>query len=167
MPPMSPPSKLPQSAPSIDIIAYTAGLLDGEGSVQINHSNTGSGKAYWSLCVQICNVGEGFLESLREEWGGIGSLTYWTSRGSRKNRRICNWRFHSAQAEWFLKQLLPYLRLKKEHAQIAIEFRGFVAPHKGWFTPERLEKRSQLALRIRELNARTGKGLAARSKGAL
>lgn len=161
---MSAQPTIPATLPDVPILAYTAGLLDGEGSIQINGAKNGTegGRSYWTLSVQICSVGEDFLEGVRARWHNIGAITYSKSRGSRAGRTIRNWRLYSAQAEWFLAAILPYLRLKQEQARIALEFRQYVAPRKNWLTPERLEQRERLALEMRALNARTGKGLGAR-----
>lgn len=157
-------TKIPDITPSVELMAYTAGLLDGEGSIQINGTRNGQGATYWGLTVQITNVGDGFLEEVRARWGEVGSVTYSTSRGSREGRRICNWRLYSAQADWFLRWVQPYVVLKRAHVANALEFRQYVAPHKNWLTPERLEQRERIALEMRRLNAATGKGRAAVSK---
>lgn len=156
---------------SPSLAAYTAGLLDGEGSIQINPSKNGAKavKSYWALSVQISTVGVDFLEPICAEWG-LGRCTYWKSRGSRPGRRVCNWRLYALEAEAFLRAVQPYLRLKREHVQVALEFRSLITPEsckRGGLSPETSERRGILARRMRELNARTGKALASTSTTAL
>lgn len=150
----APPKEPPQA-----IICYTAGLVDGEGSIQINPTK-GSGGRYWLLTVQVSGNGESFLKNLRAEWSGIGSLTYWKPRGAKPNRVSCNWRFYSGTAEWFLRLLVPHLRVNKEQAEVALEFRKYVGSGPGSLTPEMKAKRTELAVRMRELNDRNGKATA-------
>ena len=71
---------------------------------------------------------------------------------------VAAWRLYSWQAEVFLERLLGFLRLKKEHAHTALEFRKLVAYGKNSLTDAGSAKRTALAFKIRELNAKTGKG---------
>ena len=71
-----------------------------------------------------------------------------------------NWRLYSAQAEKFLKAIMPYLVTKKRQAEILIEFRQYVKKrHTGrGFTEFQLKERKRLAIEMRELNIRGGHG---------
>lgn len=159
-------AKLDKEPPSELTRAYTAGLVDGEGSIQINASRgRAKGTAYWSLTVQVTSSVAGFFEELRSEWSDIGSITSWKPRGKREWRRSYNWRIYAAQAEWFLVAILPWLRLKHEQAQVAIEFREFIGAKGAYgLTAEKIERRQQLALQMQSLNARNGKAILTRTK---
>jgi hypothetical protein len=151
------PSRIDRDPPSTVDRAYTAGMVDGEGSIQINASvPTKGGKAYWSLTVQITGVGVDFIRALRDVWG-IGSITMWKPK---LGRLAANWRIYSEEAEWFLRAIEPFLRLKREHALVALEFRTLVGSGPHSLTPELSEQRSRLAEQMRELNAKTGKATA-------
>ena len=78
---------------------------------------------------------------------------------------IATWRLYSWQAEVFLERLLGFLRLKKEHAQVALEFRNLVVYKKNTLSDADSAKRTALAFKIRELNAKTGKGTLPTSLG--
>ncbi len=142
---------------SVDLIAYTAGMIDGEGSIQINPSRSGK-KYYWYLTVQISSGDKKTLQDLRNEWGEIGSITVWKPKGSRKYRQSCNWRFYNKEAEFLLNKVLPFLRIKKEYALTAIEFRKFRGKGPKSLTAEMIKKRKFLALKLKRLNQRYGKG---------
>lgn len=47
------PAKRRKTLPSMLDIAYTAGLLDGEGSIQINPHSTNNGKKSLGLTIQV------------------------------------------------------------------------------------------------------------------
>ena len=143
-----------QRLPGAGVLAYTAGLIDGDGSIQLNPNNTG----YWGLTICITSCADGYLEGVRSSWFELGTLHYYKSRGTREGRRICNWRIYSAQSAWFLKAILPYMRLKREQALLGIEFRKHVGAHGEPMTEDRQNKRQNLGERMRELNAKTGKG---------
>lgn len=144
--------------PPLETIIYTAGLLDGEGSIQINpsHSRNG-GKCYWNLTVQVSSSCESVLRELCDSWGQ-GAITSWKPRGKYSYRRSFNWRIYSHDAEVFLRTVEPYLRIKRENAQVALEFRKHVGFKKGQLTPEVSKTRNDLAMKLRELNQRYGKG---------
>lgn len=146
------------NVPDDVILAYTAAMLDGEGSIQINPSKPGkkSSFRYWGLTVQIAQNNRAFLGGLREEWGGIGNVISWQSKDPRK-KLSSSWRIYSNQCEWFLKNIIQYLRIKKEHALVAIEFRKCVTDAKGVLTDEMKAKRRGLAFRMKELNDICGK----------
>jgi hypothetical protein len=138
-------------------IAYTAGIVDGEGSIQINakQSNNRSKKRYWELTVQISGTSVGQLEKLRKEWGGIGSCTYF-ERGAGYTR-VTNWRMYSKTAFKFLKAVEPYMRIKKKQAVLAIRFSALISPKRDSLTPAMSRKRQAIATKVRLLNSRPGR----------
>ena len=144
-----------------ELIAYTAGLVDGEGSIQINPNGLKKGSKrnrYWGLSIQVSSGDGKNLKRLCKEWG-VGKVGEWLPKGSRKDRRSYNWRLYSKEAELFLQTILPYLRIKKQNAKLALKFRKLVG-FSSWHLPEKVsEKRTLLALKMRELNQKFGKGL--------
>jgi hypothetical protein len=132
--------------------------VDGEGSIQINSSTNGSGKSYWGLTVQVSgNCGE-VLTELRNEWN-LGSVTKWRAKGAKEGRHSYNWRLYSKEAETLLNALLPHLRIKRQQAEVALNFRTFVAAGRGSLTAEMSAQRNALALQMKTLNQRYGKGV--------
>ena len=96
------------------LIAYLAGFFDGEGSIFID-------KLYGMSCV-ITSTTKWALESFRFGFGG--NIT--------ENKKIYNvsqhttyqWKVKSTKAKIFLQAILPYLKLKKPEAEIAIKFQN-------------------------------------------
>lgn len=141
------------------IKAYTAGIVDGEGSIQINPSNIRkSEKAWWGLTVQISSGDKNVLYFLKKNWKDIGNITEYKARGSRKNRKNYNWRLYSKEAENFLINIFPYLIIKKEQAYVGLKFRKLTGFKKGQLTKDIIKKRKDLAIKIKKLNQKYGKG---------
>ena len=99
-------------------IAYMAGIFDGEGWVGINTSKPhGKHKSpRYSLYMGVANTYIPVLEMFAEEFGGHIKLA------SGKNKPCYSWRTTSHKAAHVLKVLMPYLRIKKDQALVAIEY---------------------------------------------
>ena len=95
--------------------AYTAGILDGDGSIKIERRE--KGKGYW-LRVEVTQKDIPIVRWLEETW-----------RGSYVNGPYENTGFHwyigGRAAAPFLREILPYLILKKREAEVGIEFQEF------------------------------------------
>lgn len=97
-------------------IAYLAGIIDGEGCISIQNPG---GKTH-TLRLYVMNTHKPLIDFLYQTFGGF--------QYSRK-RENKNWKIRH---EWFvdrdtideiLPRIYPYLINKKEHCEIAIEFR--------------------------------------------
>lgn len=137
--------------------AYTAGLIDGEGSIQINPSAGNNNKKFWGLTVQVSSCSLETLQEMQQIWS-IGKVTSWTPNKGTAKQQSHNWRIYSEQCEYLLRMVLPYLRIKHKNAEIALEFRKVCGFQRGGITPEIREQRLKLALELRELNRKYGKG---------
>lgn len=138
--------------------AYAAGLLDGEGSIQINPSKGAGSKRYWCLTVQVASNNKDVLEWLQEQFRS-GSITSWKSKHSTQGKVSHNWRLYSQEAVAFLKSVKKFMRMKDGQAEIALEFAKLKGKLGSRLTPEVTSLRSSLAKDIRILNRTTGKGV--------
>lgn len=134
-------------------LAYMAGFFDGEGSITIHHNYRPSprGKSpNHTLQVSIGNTDPRVVTWIAANFGG--SLV--VRREVRENHRgVLQWIARSNDAANVLRALLPFLRMKKEQAQIAIAFQGEKAGYrKKRLSPEEIEGRERQMLSIRELN---------------
>ncbi len=95
-------------------VKYLAGLFDGEGHIGISQTNpTGSHiSMIFALQASIANNHRGVLEQIQIEYGGgiSSSRNCWTLQWTSKN------------AADFLRKIEPYLIIKKEQADLALEF---------------------------------------------
>ena len=97
---------------------YLAGLLDGEGSIIAMKRADGTTKSYK---VHIANT---YLPTLH--WcvaiTGVGSVGMQTKHPRQPHYLPCGaYKVHGTKAASLLRRLLPYLQIKREKAQRAIE----------------------------------------------
>lgn len=99
-------------------IAYLAGLLDGEGCIRI-HKITSKSKANvtptYTLRVDIVNQNFDVLKEFKDKTA-IGRLF------RRPGDSCYSWTIQCNQASELLTMLLPFMRIKRQQAIVAIEF---------------------------------------------
>ena len=100
-------------------LAYTAGLMDGEGCIAIykRPSKTSKDKIRFSLTVTIGISNEWIPQWLKLAYGGSIRPQRLPSR-----RVFWSWVIEAQQALGFLKLITPYLHLKRPQAELAIKF---------------------------------------------
>lgn len=116
-------------------LAYLAGFFDGEGSVYINRAkpNQSRGTAY-HLEISFTNCDRQPLELAMQLFGGKLSSTNDSRPNSKPVYRV---RIRSRKASAALAAMLPYLRVKRERADLAIRFQsGRVSGHITWSNDE-------------------------------
>ena len=103
--------------PPIEVICYTAGLLDGEGSVFRVH---GANRFGFSRSQSPKNNGEQLCRWLSEQWG-IGNVNPQTKRWGEQEHVQWHWTVNAAhEVQHGLGLMLPYLRVKREAAERAL-----------------------------------------------
>lgn len=116
-------------------LAYVAGIVDGEGCIDITH-RTRRGHNYpdFVLRVQVSNTEIWLLQMLKMGFGG--RIQKYSDRKS--NQRPCwKWVIERVHAAEFLKLILPYLHLKKPQAELGIQFQGARGQHATRHSEER------------------------------
>ena len=108
--------------------AYLAGIIDGEGCISITKVPPKRGRvspAYRLSCA--LGMANAYIPQLfKFSFGGSVSRS---QKG--QNKTIWSWRTSGILANTFLKALLPYLRLKRNEAELAIKFQGRKSVHGG------------------------------------
>lgn len=111
--------------PNVTDLAYAAGLIDGEGHIFISKQDRTQNPRYknktptYILVVGCTNTVKEMIDFLYERWGAC--------RMSRRHRNpkwkpTYEWVIQAGMALGFLKDILPYLIIKKEKAKLAIKF---------------------------------------------
>ena len=103
------------NTPDVAIVAYTAGLLDGEGSIWAVEN-----RFHTCITQSEGNDGEQLCRWLREQWG-IGSVN--CQRKVRDARWWPMWSWNVAAGReviHYLNAVLPYLRVKQRSAEQAL-----------------------------------------------
>lgn len=102
-------------------LAYIAGFIDGEGCISIERNRYAEGKYKKIVSLTVTNTEEWICQWLKLCWGGRVTL--------RKMEKVnylpqWNWVVRRAQAVEVLKAILPYLKIKKRQAEVAIGFQS-------------------------------------------
>ena len=101
------------------LLAYIAGVIDADGSITIavtTPSRNGSTLRY-SEKVSLAQVNPQAIDLLREHFGG--GLSIQKRRGISR-RPLYRWQIGCRKAAKFLEQILPFLRIKRQQAEICL-----------------------------------------------
>lgn len=101
------------------LLAYAAGLLDGEGHITIGRfqPNKWTGRPRHWIVVIVGNTDKKMTDLLQKHWPGPVHIR------KRPPWRDCYvWQISCMKAYQFLKEVRPYLVCKAEEADVAIEF---------------------------------------------
>lgn len=144
-------------------LAYWAGFFDGEGCVRCNHAQSNVGRNRSGNGIQfgvsVCQCSPIVVRELHDEYGG-GLRTEKGRKSQHRTKWV--WQACGTNAERFLRDILPYLREKKEEAELALEVyktMGWQKMRKGrpktaCMPPEMVAFRDNLVERIRLLKHR-------------
>lgn len=150
------------------LLAWMAGFIDGEGSIGLNREyDKRKGVRYFTYrpALQIVNTNE---ESIRRfyDYVGIGDLRM-IDRISRNKTHQANYRYVLRSREpllKFLKEIYPYLLIKKRRAKLLIEYieNRLSNPGRGRYNPK-TERDNEIwgelmLLNLRGIQARVFKG---------
>ncbi len=90
--------------------AWAAGIVDGEGNIARRKAS----KNTTCIMVRVDNTNRKMLEELSRYFGGN---IYINNRKNKPNSKPCfYWRLVCRKAEYFLRQILPYLVAKQDLA---------------------------------------------------
>ena len=119
--------------------AYLAGLFDGEGCIYIGHpgkaDNLPDGK--YQLVVTLSNGHQGIIQNVQTAFGGFLQIQH-----VHDGRRHLGYTLHlrSRKAANFLRSVLPYLKIKRAEAILALEFQDHMS-ERCPITPDVMEYR--------------------------
>jgi len=132
-----------------ETLAYFAGLFDGEGSVSVAKRWIGRYRRGYGLVltIRIASTQHTILREAQQLFGGT-VYRYWRPSPWRP---LYNWQLYGRRAQVVLSSLLPYLRLKRLQAELAMQF-----PIRSSLRLTKRDAAEQLHLRhqIMKLNAK-------------
>jgi hypothetical protein len=98
--------------------AYLAGFWDGEGTFML-HGRSGPGSTI-AFRATVVGSKEQVIRWVKDVTG-IGTIVAYPSKNEKWSEKWV-WAVNGDGAESFTRQLLPYLKLKREHAELCVEF---------------------------------------------
>jgi hypothetical protein len=104
-------------------LEYTAGFFDGEGCVNFSSDRYGSP----FIRILVVNTEKSVLEEFQSRWGG--NITH-NKRHKENWKRSYTWRISHTRAIQFLNDIQQFLIVKKNQANLAIQFAA-LTPGKG------------------------------------
>jgi len=104
--------------------AWTAGIIDGEGTIGIYPRYRTDVKCQnpgWGMVVKVGNTDSRMTKALRDIWGGSGH----DAVDTREGRSVCyTWTIAAKQALAMLREIRQYLVTKRAQADLAIQFQS-------------------------------------------
>jgi hypothetical protein len=142
--------------------ARLAAFIDGEGCILIHRQKQYSRKAkphwrpHYIVQVVITNTSAALVKWCKETFGGF--ITPYASPDRKK--QCFKWTSHSGECCEILTRCLPYFIIKRNQAEIAIEFRGTYSKEyvgRGRFVPDEvIAQRDSLVERLHYARASVG-----------
>ncbi len=113
-------------------LAYFAGIVDGEGCIQLRH---GVRKHIFASILTITNTDPRLIEWIRSRFGGF---VY--AHGAAKGNRKPSYQWVSSRGEvvTVLQAILPFMIVKRSQAELLLAYRATVAKTKK--TPEHVKQ---------------------------
>lgn len=142
------------------LIPYLAGVIDCDGYVTIQtrtgrpRKTDGHRPIYYTPRIGFTQVDRRICDVLADRFGGA-VRRYEAENGGRGYWHM--WDITGPRAIDAVRQLLPYLVLKRERAQLVIEYGRLIAEHReagGRITPEQEAQREALRREIRSFVVR-------------
>jgi hypothetical protein len=132
------------------VLAYTAGIIDGEGSIYINNQKWKE-RLCLALRVSVVNTNEWLIQWFKMQYGGHISSKY---HGHERFKVAWVWELSGGKASDFLKLIIPYLQIKKPQAEIAIRFQKSKGPMGQHVLPEKYALQEAEKVLLSKLNKR-------------
>lgn len=129
-------------------LAYAAGIIDGEGCIRFNRQKSQCSV----LRVHVTNTDPRLTQWLKDKFGGYVWSESKAYIPNAKPRYV--WEISAKQAEIALRQIEPYLMLKRDRALIALAHRATIKHGTNKLKPGTAEKRSALVIQLNALNRR-------------
>ena len=147
----------PDSCHPAEVLAYAAGLMDGEGCITIPESKGKQSCHYYTaIDITLAVPGLQTLEWMQKHFGGKVTPR---REATGKWQETHSWRIFGDDATEFLRSIFPYLLIKRRHAIVALRLAQMIGPRpsedgRRTWTEEMRAEGKRLRLRLQELNRR-------------
>ncbi len=96
--------------------AYFAGLFDGEGSIS-TRKHIKNKRSYYYVFIHLGNTHYPTMEFIYKKFGGT---MYMAKKRNAQHKNFWRWATYTKGAKYFLEAVMPFLRIKKEQARLAV-----------------------------------------------
>jgi hypothetical protein len=110
-------------------LCYFAGIIDGEGSIGIEHLKPTKGrkKDYYTCRLTVINTSFTLMRWIKENFGG----TFDTRKAILGRKVVYRWHIFGKNMDAILQAIFPFLIIKKIQAHIVLKYRNTVGKT-GW-----------------------------------
>jgi hypothetical protein len=124
------------------ILAYAAGLMDGEGSICLIRTNKGGQRAPY---LTMSSTSIELVMFMKDNFGGSVCIA---QKAKGKHSEAYHWKIGRQGALKVLKLLTPYLKEKEKARRACLILENYPAllPKNGYYTPEILDKIRQVEI---------------------
>jgi hypothetical protein len=144
------PSPASQGSARVEL-AYLAGIIDGEGYIGLRHRTDTKSARHYSLVLRVANTDQRLIGWLQARWpGNTGCHRY----RDQKCKPLHHWQLESRRAEAVLRIALPYLVIKREVADLALEMRATIVLGNNRISDAVLAERQRIYAAMRTLTKR-------------
>jgi len=129
-------------------LAYTAGIIDGEGCIKVYKVNAKICHRLhnrYTLNVQVGMTDKKLVYWLKQKFGGYFYIHRFIKKHHPTWKLQYRWMLQNQHCQKFLEDMIPYLKIKKNHAKAALKFLkiksgNIVIKHKYWKIFKKLNK---------------------------
>lgn len=138
------------SQKDVATIAYLAGIIDGEGSIgisgyQVSNYKQGKHGKYYQIIMSVGMQNRAPLDLMSETFPGSFTV---------RQDTIFRIAYSSRKCGTVLRELLPYMRVKKPQAELALLFQSLRKLRGRAYTPEERSRDAAFHQLMQELNRR-------------
>ena len=126
-------------------LSWAAGIIDGEGCIRLVRRSSSTCKEQYCLFVKVNNTEIRMLEELRKLFGG---RIYLRKPGSTTRHQSWDWQIWTLAAERMIKDILPFLVVKKDQAETALLARTYMKKRRGKNNEDNLASQRVLSKRL-------------------
>lgn len=103
------------------LYAYVAGIIDGEGSINIYRVTTLKDKPRFAMRIAVGITDPWLPQFLKIHFGG----SVWLAKHNNPKHKDCwFWQISAKKAAPFLSHIIPYLCIKKPQAELALQWQS-------------------------------------------
>jgi len=113
-------------------LAYTAGIIDGEGCIKVYKVNSKichRPHNRYTLNVQVSMTNKPLIKWLRKKYGGYFYIHSFIKKNHPTWKLQYRWMLQNQHCKDFLENILPFLKIKKIHATEALNFLKLKSGH--------------------------------------